>query len=189
MYILCNTVCIYIICMYMCMYTGQLQRGWQWSVRSQGTSEEWIRACSLHTTSTWRESTVGRRWAHTYLHTYFGHIETRQSISIRLHIFGYINTVQGNTTAPETAYFLFIFKEVRCPRWDSNTRHRTPRSVLLPLSYRGSLVVVGRIRQYKARQSVSMPPDKQGKQYSRMYMQEKAGVAEPPVMLISKLHT
>ena len=35
-----------------------------------------------------------------------------------------------------------------CPRWDLNPRHCFPRPVLCPLSYQGSSVVVGRIRQY-----------------------------------------
>ena len=47
---------------------------------------------------------------------------------------------------------LLLKEKVSCSRWDSNPHHCFSRPVLCPLSYRGSPVVVGQIRQYKTRQ-------------------------------------
>ena len=49
---------------------------------------------------------------------------------------------------------------------DSNPRHCFSGPVLYPLSYRGSSVVVGRIRQYKARQVSLYPLINRGNMYS-----------------------
>ena len=57
-----------------------------------------------------------------------------------------------NTTNWDGSLSLLFKEKVSCPRWNSNPHNCFSRPVLCPLSYRGSSVVVGRIRQYEARQ-------------------------------------